>query len=232
MRKTLTTLLIAVAIVLTGTPAWAGRPDPIDRGVYVVGDSIAWRINRAPVRMGHPRWTFEAFPGRRVTALGEDFIPPTSSYTPAVTHMFTPHPARRVGSVIIALGTNGADGDLSLSQAAALYAAGVNRLRSADIWRKGPKRIILVTPYRVPSIAPGAVDANGVPYQSYQWAYKQGLYARAMHYVAAHTGHVCIMPWRRYVSQHPRKYLIDGIHPNPTGKRLWRSLAERAVRRC
>lgn len=221
---------LTAATLLSARPGSANAAkDPMKDGVYVIGDSITFMMNNSAL---HPKGVdMDGFPGRRITALDQPYIAPTRDYWPAVEHAFTPTPTHRVRTVVIALGTNGADTDLTVDQAADLYRAGIAQIRATDIWKPGPQRIVLVTPYRAPRIDQGHTGPNGEPWRPYQWATKMGVYAAAMHHVAQTDDHVCLMPWRAAISRHPG-WLLDGIHPNAKGRALWRDLLVRTVRAC
>lgn len=223
MKKLGALLLVASLVVLTPTAASAK-----ERHAYVVGDSISYRMSHSALR---PKgWTWDAFPGRRITALTQPLLSPTADYWPAVTHMFDIKPRHRVSAVVIALGTNGADTYLTVDQAKAIYLRGISELRRRNIWRRGPKRIVLVTPYRVPGIEQGHIDpATGKEYAPYQWASREAVYAKAIRQLARERAHVCLMNWRAQVKP---SMLLDGIHPNTKGRRLWRNLALKAVDNC
>jgi len=209
--------------------ASAVQTDPVKRGVHVVGDSITAGVHStllSPDRRPHG-WSGDGFPGRRVTALGEDYVPPTTDYLPAVRHMFTPS-RHRAETVVIGLGTNGADTDMSVEEATALYSEGVSRLHTS----LSPKRVVLIMPWKDPSITEGAVSPRtGVPYAPYQWAEKGTTYRQAILAVAASDPAVCVMRWDTYISAHPGQ-LKDGIHPNATGQETWKSLLFRTIRSC
>lgn len=219
-------LQIAGLVTAQSTQA-AARPDP---HVYVIGDSITALMAKSDYR---PKgWRMDGFPGRRITALAQPYSARTTDYWTAVSHIFAPRVSHRVNTVIIGLGTNGADVDLTVEQAAGLYREGIARIRQQDIWLPGAQRIVLVTPYRVPRIDAGHVSpATGQEYEPYQWASKMGVYAAAMREIATQDAHVCIMPWRAVVSKHPG-LLVDGIHPNARGRKVWRTLAIKSVNRC
>lgn len=226
--------LMAVTLSAVTPPAHAGT-DPIRLGVHIVGDSITYRAHvykTSPLSAARrpDGWTYDAFPGRRVTALGTHYVPRTTDYWTAVKHMFTP-PRQEVATGVIALGTNGADEVMTVSEAAALYAAGVRRLRASLNWR-GPKRIVLVTPWRDPSIEEGGVNPfTGRSYPPYQWASKSEVYQQAIYRVSRNSSGVCVMPWHRYAAAHP-EWFRDGVHPQAEGLTVWKNLLVRTIREC
>ncbi|MFD0804745.1 GDSL-type esterase/lipase family protein [Nocardioides caeni] len=208
---------------------------PLEAGVHVIGDSITDRAHNhdwSPLSAERrPRgWTVDAYPGRRVTALGVAPVPRTRDRETAIRHVFT-MPRHRVGTAVIALGTNGADEAMTVADATRLYAQGIRLVRGALRWR-GPKRVVLVTPWKDPSIEEGALkESTGLPYEPYQWASKTVVYRKAIHRVARATRGVCVMPWHTYASAHPARFR-DGIHPDRIALRVWRRMLERAIRTC
>lgn len=231
-------LALGTAIVLADTRAHAA---PTDRGVHVIGDSITYRAHAydwSPLNKANrpPRWTVDAFPGRRMTAVRTRYVQPTDDYWTAVKHIFRVKPRRhRVHTVVVALGTNGADHEMTVRQAARFYARGVRILRHRPIWRRGPKRIVLVTPWRDPEIKEGATRENSegetVEYPPYQWADKSVVYRKAMYHVARHSSRVCVVPWHRYAAAHPNRFK-DGVHPDRIGVEAWDRQIRRGVRDC
>jgi len=216
--------------------------EPIVDGVHVIGDSIAWRVHRRPLAPRHrPRgWTVDAFPGRRVTALGNSYGDPvdypaqnSAEYQAATRHIFKVRHlwGRTVRTVVVALGTNGADTDLTVREATQLYAQGVRRLRTRPIWKPG-RRVVLVTPWRASYIEEGAVNPyTGNPYPPSAWAEKSDVYTAAILRLARNTSGICVMRWDRAAARHP-EWFRDGTHPNLEGQREWKRMAYRTVRRC
>jgi len=117
---------------------------------------------------------------------------------------------------------------MSVEEATALYSEGVARLRTS----LSPKRVVLIVPWKAPSITEGAVNPRtGEPYLPYTWAEKGTTYRQAILAVAASDPAVCVMRWHTYISAHPGQ-LTDGIHPDATGKQAWKSLLFRTIRSC
>lgn len=225
--------LVALAMffgVFLVAPA-AHAEDLDDRGVHVVGDSITYRAHRGWTRPAD--WTVDAFPGRRVTALGENYIAPTTDYWPAVRHIFTVRPREyNISTAVLALGTNGADEDMTVYEAAQLYAKGVRIIRERAIWNTGAKRIILVTPWKSPSISEGATNPrNGKVYLPYTWHDKGEVYRQAIWHVANNSSYVCVMDWASFIENRP-DLLADGVHPNEDGLKYWRSMLIRTINNC
>lgn len=133
---------------------------------------------------------------------------------------------------MIALGTNGADHTMTVQEAADLYATGVRTLRSTLRWKRGPRTVILVTPWKAPRIEEGATNpTTGAGYAPYTWSTKDDVYRAAIRRVAANTRNVCVMPWHTYVAAHPER-LVDGVHPDTEGLRVWQRMLYAAIRGC
>lgn len=76
-------LLIAPLLLLPSGSSSAASTRPLsEQGVHVIGDSIARGVHRTALSSENrpPRWTVEARGGRRMTALGTYYIPPTNVY--------------------------------------------------------------------------------------------------------------------------------------------------------
>lgn len=230
--------LVAASTLLSPAPTGATTtptpvPPLVDRGVHVVGDSIAWGVfggvlsaERRPVG-----WTVDAQSGRRVIALEREYIAPTTDYLLRTSHIFRP-PRARVSTVVLELGTNGTDKVLTDTQARDLYVAGIRRIRSTNIWRTGPKRVVLVTPWKSPTITEGAVDpVTGRPYPASKLYDRTVPLRRAILRIAAASAYVCVMDWASYVEAHPER-LHDGIHPDLLGRQVWARMAMRAINGC
>lgn len=175
MRTTLITLVAAALVAVSaGSPAAATTPTDLTRaGVHLMGDSIAYHVAKGPLAPGTrpPGWTTDAFPGRRVSALDTYYIPQTTVYAQASRHAFSIQRSSRIRTAVLALGTNGMDGDITVTEAARIYEEAVQRVRYQGIWHTGPKRVVLVTPWKDPAIAPGAINpATGKEYAPYTWA--------------------------------------------------------------
>lgn len=225
--------------VLTAVKAHAETDDRVRRGVHVIGDSITYRAHKGVLSpQNRPdRWTVDAFPGRRLTALTNPYVfwnqitypSTTRSYTFSVSHINNP-PRARISTVVIALGTNGTDEEMTVYQAAQMYAHQVRKIRAKNIWNRGPKKIVLVTPWKDPSIREGAINPHtGEPYLPYQWANKNIIYRKAIQHVVRNSSGIEMMSWHHHVSQHP-EWLMDGIHPTAYGLRIWRNMLYRAIR--
>lgn len=235
-RATLLALLPLAAPVAVPVAAHAkSEPDPVTNGVHVIGDSITHGAHKTVLSPANrPKgWTVDAFPGRRVTALGTRFIAPTTDYWPAVSHMFRIKRSTKVGTVVLALGTNATDGDLTDAEARAMYRDAVRRVRALPIWKPGPKRVVFVTTFRDPAIRPEATNPRtGRIYAPYTWAYKQATLTKAMRHVARNTGYVCESNWRGYIKSRYGWATTDGVHPTMHGRRMWRNLLFKAIRNC
>lgn len=228
-------LPLAVPVAVPVAAHAKGEPDPVTNGVHVIGDSITHGAHKSVLspRNRPAGWTVDAYPGRRVTALGTPFIAPTTDYWPAVQHMFKIRRSSRVGTVVLALGTNAPDVDVTPAQARAMYAAAVRRMRAMNIWKKGPKRIVFVTTFRDPSVGPSTVNAKtGRVWAPHTWAYKQGILTAAMKHVAKNTGGVCISDWRGYIETRYRWATTDGVHPTQHGRKMWKNRLFKAIRNC
>lgn len=228
--KSIIVIFVTLLSVLFLAPA-SYAEDLDDRGVHVVGDSITYRAHRGWTRPAD--WTVDAFPGRRVTALGERYIYPTDDYWPAVRHIFTVQPREyNISTAVLALGTNGASTDMTVYEAAQLYAKGVRVIRDRPIWHAAPKRIVLVTPWKSPDITEGAINPRtGNPYPAYTWHEKGEVYRQAIWHVANNSSYVCVMDWASFIENRP-ELLNDGIHPNEDGLKYWRSMLIRTINNC
>lgn len=233
MLKRLGSVVLAVAALTVTAPAHA-EPSPIYRGVHVIGDSITNRAQNTVLSEANrpDGWTLDGFPGRRLTALTAPYIPATVDKASAIRHGFR-LPRAHISTAVLALGTNGADDVLTVSEAAAIYAQGVRAIRSRNVWTRGaPKKVILVTPWRNPGIEEGVIDpSSGLPFWPYQWASKGVVYTEAIERVAANSGGVCVMRWDVYAAAHPARF-PDGTHPDEIGMTAWRSLLYHAIRTC
>lgn len=220
----------------------AAAADPVTDGVHVMGDSIAHRVhNRSLAPRRRPRaWTVDAYPGRRVTALGTRYVEPVpyparepGDYWAGTRHTFHVHPlwGQTIRTAVIALGTNGADHDMSVGEATDLYVRGIRTIRGRPIW-KPRKRVVLVTPWRDPSITEGAVnERTGNTYPPYTWSEKGEVYTTAIHRIARIFASICVMRWDRMAAQHP-EWFTDGTHPNADGQLAWKRMLYRNIRRC
>lgn len=227
---------LAASALVAPQPASAagsGSTTPLtQRGVHVVGDSIAAGVHTTVLRTGRPPgWTVDAQPGRRVLALDRAYIAPTTDHQLRTGHIFRP-PRARVATVVLELGTNATDEVLTAAQARALYVAGIRRIRAANIWRTGPKRVVLVTPWKHPSIDADAIDPRtGSPYPASKLYDRTVPLRAAVTHVARMTGYVCVMDWASYVEQHPER-LHDGIHPDALGREVWARMLKRTINTC
>ncbi len=238
MRRTfitVATLVIAATTTLTTTVTRADAATDLTRGgVHLIGDSIAYHVAKGPLAPGKrpPGWTTDAFPGRRLSALDTYYIPKTTVYGQAIHHAFTIQRTSRIRTAVLELGTNGMDGDISVTEAARIYEEAVRRVRYQDVWHTGPKRVVLITPWKDTSIAPGAINpGTGKEYPPYTWAYKGKVYADAIRQVAARNRYVCVMPWDKVVAANP-SLLQDGIHPTYAGRFVYRDLLFKTIRTC
>lgn len=237
MMKTLIAFLLSVLAVCGGTPVpvvHADRAPLSARGVHVIGDSITYHSlvkDRSILTRTERSWTTDGSPGRVVDSLGRRYIAPTTDYGPRTRHIFTP-PRARIATAVLALGTNTGAEVLSGAEARALYAAGVRRIRKVNIWKAGPKRIVLVTPWKSPSIKDGAINpATGEEYPPFRWYDRTVPLRRAIYHVARHTGYVCVMDWAAYAERHPGRF-PDGVHPDAIGREVWRRMMKRTIDNC
>src|SRR3954471_14515004 len=218
MFRQLACVLLAAASLSVAAPARAA-PSEVGQGVHVIGDSVAWRAARGVLSVENrpAGWTIDAFPGRRVTALANGYVPRTEDEATAETHAFD-LPRARISTAVLALGTNGADEVLTVAQAAGIYAAGIRTIRARNVWNRGvAKNVVLVMPWKEAAIEEGVMNAHtGEPYQPYTWASKTTVYRQAIARVAANSGNVCVMRWDQYASTHPARF-PDGIHPDALG---------------
>lgn len=202
-------LLLPLLLLHSGAPAGASTAPLSRQGVHVIGDSIAGGVHKTALDADHrpPRWTVEARAGRRMTALGTWYIRPTNDYWRYVRHIFTINRHRPMRTAVIELGTNGADEDMTVAEAKAYYRDAVRRVRYHGDWRTGPKRVVLVTPWRDPSHAEGTSNPR--------------------------TGQpsVCVANWRAYARSRPWLF-SDGVHPRQHGREAWARIVIRAVDRC
>lgn len=167
-----------------------------------------------------------------MTALGTHYIAPTSVYERYVRHIFTIRRHRPMRTAVLALGTNGADEEMTVAEANDYYATAIRRVRYHGDWRPGPKRVVLVTPWRDPFHAEGNVNPNtGSEYAPYQWAEKMGIYYRAILQVAREDPYVCVANWRAYARTRPWVF-SDGVHPRLHGRRMWARIVIRAIDGC
>lgn len=213
--------------------AGTGSTTPLThQGVHVIGDSIANGVHATVLRTGRPAgWTVDAQSGRRAMALDRIYIAPTTDHQRRTNHIFRP-PRARVSTVVLELGTNATDAVLSGAQARALYVAGIRRIRSTNIWRTGPKRVVLVTPWKHPSIDAEAIDPRtGRAYPAWKQYDRTVPLRAAVTHVARMTGYVCVMDWASYVEQHPER-LHDGIHPDALGREVWARMLKRTINAC
>lgn len=224
----------AVAAPQPASSAATGTVTPLtQQGVHVIGDSITAGVHAGVLRAGRrpAGWTVDAQPGRRVLALDREYIAPTTDYLRRTGHIFRP-PRARVATAVLALGTNATDEVLTDAQARALYVAGIRRIRSTNIWKAGPKRVVLVTPWKSPSITADAVDpATGRGYPASKLYDRTVPLRRAILHVARMSAYVCVMDWASYVEQHPAR-LHDGIHPDALGREVWARMLKRTINAC
>jgi lysophospholipase L1-like esterase len=223
-------ILVALVVVSLFTPRAhaATAPDPIANGVYVIGDSITRQIHNSVLSeaLRPDGWKVDGVGGRRVTALNHTYVVPTDDAYIAQHYIFkTDDMSAR--TLVIALGTNASDEDLTVEQAELMYRTGMRRA----LWYTGADRTILVTQWRDPSIWYEGGTKAGVPMQPYQMPERMTVNSAAMRDIAATTPDVCLMPWRSYISDHPDQ-LSDGVHPNDAGREAWRDLLFRTIRRC
>lgn len=222
------------AALLSAPTAAASKPDPVTDGVHVIGDSIAFQVHRDTELSAAPaNWTVDAFPGRRLTALRTRMVDETRDYDVAVKHVFKIKRKTRISTLVLALGTNGADSVMTVDQVARMLTRAVTRLRGLPIWKHSNRRVILVTPYVAPRIRQGATDpATGQPYPRRHWADKGAVYARAMSRLDHADVGVCVMPWRAVAQRRPSLVSADGVHPTQEGLEVWRSLLLDTVKKC
>lgn len=135
-------------------------------------------------------------------------------------------------TAVLALGTNGSDEEMTVAEAKAYYTAAVKRVRYHGDWRAGPKRVVLVTPWRDPSHAEGNINPNtGNEYAPYQWADKLAVYDRAIRQLDRELPYVCVADWRTYASTRPWVF-SDGVHPKLHGRKMWARILIRAIDGC
>jgi hypothetical protein len=77
--------------------------------------------------------------------------------------------------------------------------------------------VVLVTVFRSPGTVPGSVLR------------RMDDYSRWMRSIARSRDNVRLAPWRGRVSGHDTRYLLDGVHPNRRGARLFADLVAEAV---
>jgi len=227
-------LVLPLLLLHSGGPAGAGTAPLSRQGVHVIGDSIARGVHKTALDADHrpPRWTVDARGGRRMTALGTWYIPRTNNYWRYVRHIFSINRHRPMRTAVIGLGTNGADEDMAVAEARTYYRNAIRRVRYHGEWRTGPKRVVLVTPWRDPSHAEGTSNPRtGQPYASYQYADKLAVYYRAILHVAREEPYVCVANWRAYARSRPWLF-SDGVHPRQHGREAWARIVIRAVDRC
>lgn len=223
--------VLASLLSTPSTPAQADRQPLVEQGVHVIGDSITYRAHRSVLKDRPAGWTVDGSPGRVPMALDRPYIAPTENYTLRTGHIFRP-PRARIATAVLALGTNGTDEVLAPSEARALYAAGVRRIRSTNIWKAGPKRVVLVTPWKDPSLREGALHPlTGEPYIPRQWYDRTVPLRHAVHYVARMTAYVCVMDWASWAEDHPWHF-PDGIHPDAAALQVWENMLRATINRC
>ncbi len=217
----------------SSAPSATGTTPLTQQGVHVIGDSITAGVHAGVLRADRrpAGWTVDAQAGRRVLALDREYIAPTTDHLRRTGHIFRP-PRARVATVVLALGTNATDEVLTDAQARALYVAGIRRIRSTNIWKAGPKRVVLVTPWKSPSITADAIDpVTGLGYPASKLYDRTVPLRRAVLHIARMSAHVCVMDWASYVEQHPAR-LHDGVHPDLLGREVWARMLKRTINAC
>lgn len=240
MRRLSTTvgllsLLLVPLLMLPSEHSAVATTAPLShQGVHVMGDSITRGVHRTALDPENrpPRWTSDGRQGRRMTALGTYYVPRTTDYWRGVRHIFVIERNRPMSSAVLALGTNAAPHDMTVAEAKDYYLEAVRRVRYQRVWRRGAKRVVLVTPWRDPSHAEGNINPEtGREYAPYQYADKLGAYHRAILQVAREEPYVCVANWRAYARTRPWA-LSDGVHPTAHGRRMWARIVIRAVDDC
>lgn len=220
-------LLVLVSALSLISPAQAvdrRDVDPVTDGVHVIGDSISYHAHRQVLASPPPNWTRDAVPGRRMVALRNALVDHSTERTVAIHHMFSVTRKTRVSTVVVALGTNGVLHRLTVEQAARFYRTAIRTLRAQDIWKPGPRKIVLVPPYTDSRI-------EGVPALRRQWPSKTSVYAAAIKLVARQSTDVCVTRWPEAISRRT-DLLYDGVHPDRTGLQIWKNQLLGTIRTC
>jgi hypothetical protein len=116
--------------------------------------------------------------------------------------------SRRPGTMVLALGTN-ADQGWTLRD----YRRVVDSIPDSTA-------VVLVTVFR----SRGSASATVLQ--------QMDDYSRSMRILAASRDNVCLAPWRSRVRTHDHGYLLDGVHPNQRGARVFADVVADAVAQC
>lgn len=234
-RRFVGTLILALALPMAAcapSASAAGALGPVGR-VQIVGDSITHMVFSNYATDGLPStWRTDAVSGRRVTALGQHMTGYSTDLYVRRHRYFNVAP-RSVSTLVLALGSNAPDSDLTLAQTESLYLAAVEYLIHSNVWATSDHKIVMVTPFRdARYIAGGVNPQSGQPLEPFEFATNTTKDAAAIYWVAAHVPHnVCIMDWRLFAATH-QSVLMDGVHPNALGRSYWVRMLGHSLRAC